>query len=519
MKHLGLLPLLIGAMLATSAEAEIASVKVKGGALAGEVADGVSVYKGIPFAAPPIGDLRWKAPRKLKPWKGVLAASDFAPGCMQDTSFSKIFVDREDVSEDCLYLNVWTPAASAKEKLPVMVWIYGGGFAIGRTSTPIYDGANLAKKGVVFVSIAYRVGPLGFMAHPELTAEAGGASGNYGLMDQIAGLKWVKANIAKFGGDPGNVTIFGESAGAISVSTLAASPMAKGLFHKAISESGGNFSPPRGSGDDGGLTTRSLQSAEEQGVALLAGLGVHDLKSARALPADAITKVGGPMGTFWPTYDGRFLPRDQYRLYEDGQFNDTPILIGTNSDEGALFQPPTVTPADYEAAIRAGYGEKADEILALYPYATDAEARQASANIFRETAFAWPTWVWARLQAQKGDGAVYSYYFDYKTPRSPNGANHADEMRFVFGNYAPPWGPATERDEELTAEFMGYWTNFAKTGNPNGPGLAEWPRFTTENQEVMGLGDKTGAMEVPNLTPLTVFDDYYAWRRKLIEAQ
>lgn len=519
MKHLGHLLLLIGIMFATSAEAEIASVKVKGGELAGEVEGDLAVYKGIPFAAPPVGDLRWKAPQKLKPWKGVRAASEFAPGCMQDISFSKIFADREDVSEDCLYLNVWTPAKSAKDKLPVMVWIYGGGFAIGRTSTPIYDGANLAKKGVVFVSVAYRVGPLGFLAHPELTAEAGGASGNYGLMDQIAGLKWVKANIAKFGGDPRNVTIFGESAGAISVSMLAASPSAGGLFHKAISESGGNFSPPRGSGNDGGFTTRSLQNAEEQGIAFLAGLGVHDIKAARALPAEPITNAGGPMGTFWPNYDGRVLPRDQYRLYEDGLFNDTPILIGTNSDEGSLFQPPKVTPTEYEAAIRAGYGEKAQSILSLYPYATDAEARQASANVFRETAFAWPTWVWARLQAQNGNGPIYGYYFDYRTPRSPNGANHADEMRFVFGNHAPPWGPATERDQELTAQFMGYWTNFAKTGDPNGPGLAEWPRFTTRNQQVMGLGDKTGAMDVPNLAPLEAFDDYYAWRRTQIEAQ
>jgi para-nitrobenzyl esterase len=502
---------------AIPAQAQIQSALVAGGTVAGTAEDGLSVFKGIPFAAPPVGELRWKGPQPVRRWHGVRSAAAFAPSCMQDMDMLKIFGGPEDISEDCLYLNVWTPATSPRQRLPVMVWIYGGGFAFGATNLPLYDGKNLAQRGVVLVSIAYRVGPLGFMAHPALTLEGRGSSGNYGLADQIAGLKWVRANIARFGGDPANVTIFGESAGGISVSMLAASPAAKGLFQKAISESGGNFGPVRVSETDGGLNMRSLSSTEAQGSALLQELGAADIKAARALSAAAIQKLAGPMGRYWPTVDGRLIAGDQYGLYQARRFNDTPVLMGSNSDEGSLFMPPKVTPDEFVAAIRAGYAQKADAVLAAYPHATEAEARQAMANVFRETAFAWPTWTWSRFQARQGKGAVYVYYFDHKTPRDPNGSNHGDEMRFVFGNHVQPFEPANPRDQELTAQFMGYWTNFAKTGDPNGPGLPEWPRFTSANAEVMALGDRTGAMAQPNLAPLQVFDDYYAWRRELAE--
>jgi para-nitrobenzyl esterase len=495
--------------------AQIPSALVAGGTVAGTAEDGLSVFKGIPFAAPPVGELRWKAPQPVLPWHGVRSASAFAPSCMQAMDMLKIFGGPDDISEDCLYLNLWTPAKSPRERLPVMVWITGGGFAFGATNLPLYEGKSLAQRGVVLVSIAYRVGPLGFMAHPALTREGGGSSGNYGLADQVAGLKWVRANVARFGGNPANVTIFGESAGGISVSMLAASPAAKGLFQKAISESGGNFGPVRVTENDGGLAMRSLSSTEAQGSALLRELGAADLKAARALPAAAIQKLGGPMGRFWPTVDGRLIVGDQYRLYHARRFNDTPVLIGTNSDEGSLFMPPKVTPDEFVAAMRAGYAQKADAVLAAYPHATEAEARQAMADVFRETAFAWHTWTWSQLQTRQGKGAVYVYYFDQKTPRDPNGSNHGDEMRFVFGNHVQPYGPPTPRDQELTAQFMGYWTNFAKTGDPNGPGLPEWPRFTSANSEVMALGDRTGAIAQPNLEPLQVFDDYYAWRREL----
>jgi para-nitrobenzyl esterase len=500
---------------AIPANGQIQSALVTGGTVAGTVEGGLSVFKAIPFAAPPVGELRWKWPQPVLPWHGVRPAKAFPPSCMQAMDMLKIFGAPEDISEDCLYLNVWTPAKSPRQRLPVMIWITGGGFALGSTNLPLYDGKNLAKRGVVLVSIAYRVGPLGFMAHPALTREGGGSSGNYGLADQIAGLNWVRANVSRFGGDPANVTIFGESAGGISVSMLAASPAAKGLFHKVISESGGNFGPVHMNETDGGLNMRSLSSTESQGSALLQELGAAEIKAARALPAAAIQKLAGPMGRYWPTVDGRLIVGDQYDLYQAQRFNDTPVLIGTNSDEGSLFMPPTVAPDEFVAAMRAGYGQKADAVIAAYPHATEAEARQALANVFRETAFAWPTWTWSRLQSSQGQGAVYVYYFDQKTPRDPNGSNHGDEMRFVFGNHVQPFGPPTPHEQELTAQFMGYWTNFAKTGDPNGPGLPAWPRFTSANAEVMALGDRTGAIAQPNLEPLQVFDDYYAWRREL----
>jgi para-nitrobenzyl esterase len=337
---------------AIPAQAQIQSALVAGGTVTGTAEDGLSIFKGIPFAAPPVGELRWKGPQPVRTWHGARSAAAFAPSCMQAMDMLKIFGGPEDISEDCLYLNVWTSAKSARQRLPVMVWITGGGFAFGATNLPLYDGKSMAQRGVVLVSIAYRVGPLGFMAHPALTREGGGSSGNYGLADQVAGLKWVRANVARFGGDPANVTIFGESAGGISVSMLAASPMAKGLFQKVISESGGNFGPARVSETDGGLGMRSLSSTEAQGSALLQELGAADLKAARALPAAAIQKLAGPMGRFWPTVDGRLIAGDQYSLYQARRFNDTPVLMGTNSDEGSLFMPPKVTPDEFVAAMR-----------------------------------------------------------------------------------------------------------------------------------------------------------------------
>ena len=499
-------------VVSLGAAGQVLSAKVAGGQVEGVAANGIVAFKGIPFAAPPVGALRWKNPQAVAPWSGVKRASAYAPSCMQDPSMLQFMQAPPGLSEDCLYLNVWTPAKAAGDRLPVMVWIYGGGFAAGTTSAAVYDGTRLAEKGVVLVSLAYRVGAFGFLAHPELSRESGKGSGNYGVEDMVAGLAWVRNNIAAFGGDPRNVTIFGESAGGIAVSMLAASPRAKGLFAKAISESGGSFAPSR-TGAEGGQLVPTLATAEALGQQFFGKLGAANLAAARALTADAIQQAQGPGlgGGFWPVDDGDVLPGDQYVLYGAGRFNDTPVLIGTNSDEGALFIRGGVTSAAFEQQVRAGYGEHADEILAANPHATDAEAVQAARNIFRDSAFAWPTWVWARLQSQKGKGAAYVYYFDHRGPQSPNGASHADEMPFVFRNMPPTASAQATAMSELVST---YWVNFAKTGDPNGAGLPAWPKFTEQNQQVMFLDAASSARPVPNVPQLRALDAYYAWRRE-----
>jgi para-nitrobenzyl esterase len=500
-------------------------ISTQSGLVQGMTGDGATVYKGIPFAAPPLGDLRWRAPQPPVAWTGVRNADKFAPACMQVPIVSKdLGMDPVTTNEDCLYLNVWTPAKSANEKLAVLVWIYGGGFTIGGTSMSLYDGMNFAKKGVILVSVAYRLGAFGFMAHPELTREQGGHSGNYGLLDQIAGLQWVKRNIAAFGGDPRRVTIFGESAGGISVSMLSASPLAKGLFRGAISESGGNFGPERQTGSEGGENMDSLARAEKNGTALLAKLGAASVADARKRSAEEILKNSPPgLGTAWPIFDGYVLLGDQYKLYEKGRYNDTAVLIGTNSDEGALFVPFVKADA-YQKTIRAGYGEYTDKILAAYPGGTDAEALRSSRDMFRDATFAWPTWTWARLQSKTGKGKVYVYYFSHRPPYpdAPQykgwGAAHAGEIAYVFGNFSATM-PAATTDRTVSEEISSYWVNFAKKGDPNGTGLPHWPAFTNTSAQVMNLDDPAKAIDVPNLQKLNVLDGYFAWRRESEKGQ
>ena len=497
-------------------------VLTQSGSVQGTTEDGIMVYKGIPFAQPPLGDLRWRAPQPPMPWSGVRTADKFAPSCMQvPVVFAALGMDAVETNEDCLYLNVWTPAKSATQStnagLPVMVWIYGGGFTLGSTATGTYNGANLAKKGVLVVSVSYRLGAFGFMAHPQLTREQEGHSGNYGLLDQIAGLQWVKRNIAAFGGDPNRVTIFGESAGGISVSMLAASPLAKGLFHGAISESGGNFAPQR-MGNEGGENMDSLATAEKNGVALLTKLGASSIADARTKSADAVLKSSPPgLGGSWPIFDGYVLLGDQYKLYEAKRYNDTNILIGTNSDEGALFVP-SITAAAYQSNVRSGYGEYADKILAAYPGGSDAEALRSARDLFRDATFAWPTWAWARLQSQTGKGKAYVYYFTHRPPYpdSPQfkdwGAAHGGEISYVFGNFAPAM-PATPMDRAVSDQISSYWANFAKTGDPTANGLPRWPVFTNSNAQAMELNDSSKAIPLPNLEKLQALDGYFAWRR------
>ncbi|HEY2480623.1 MAG TPA: carboxylesterase family protein [Caulobacteraceae bacterium] len=519
-------PLLL-ALTLVAAPTLAQTVRTEGGVLRGTTtADGLAVYKAIPFAAPPVGALRWRPPAPAAPWAGVRAADAFAPACMQvSAAYLDFGIPALPVSEDCLYLNVWTPAKTKAERLPVMVWIQGGAFVSGGAAIPLYSGEHLARRGVVVVSLAYRLGAFGLLASPELSAEERGASGNWGLMDQVAALKWVKRNIAAFGGDPHRVTVFGESAGAIAVSMLAASPAARGLFQRAISQSGGSFAPPKRD-KEGGTNVLPLRVAEARGAAFLKSLGAADLAAARRVPAEAVLKAAEKQagGEFWPTIDGRVIVGDQYRLYEAGKYNVTPVLIGTNADEGALFVP-AVKAADYQARVRAGFGDWADRILAAYPGATDAQALRSERDLFRETAFAWHTWAWARLQAQRtsssGRGAVFIYDFAHRPPY-PNpafthdwGAAHAAEIPYVFGTFEaqPFMAAAGAADRALSDQMQAYWVNFARTGDPNGPGLPRWPAYTAAAPEEMHFDGELKAGPVSNLDKLKVIDGYYAWLR------
>jgi para-nitrobenzyl esterase len=347
-----LIAIFLTCAFAQIAVSQIQTAKVTGGEVQGVVTEGISIFKGIPFAAPPVGDLRWKAPTPLTPWTGVKKADAFGHACMQA---SGAMGNTAPVSEDCLYLNVWTPAKKPGEKIPVIVWIYGGGFSGGSTSTPMYDGMGFAKKGVVLVSVAYRVGAFGFLAHPELSRESGKGSGTYGIEDMIAGLQWVKKNIVKFGGDPSKVTIFGHSAGGFAVNMLAASPVAKGLFRGVISMSGGSFAPLQTSNQGGiGMSIPELKVAESTGEAFLKKLGAADIKAARAMSAEVIQKNvggGGGGGGFRPVADGYVIPSDLYSIYQARRFNDTPILLGNTSNElGSMGggRGKTITAAQFE---------------------------------------------------------------------------------------------------------------------------------------------------------------------------
>jgi para-nitrobenzyl esterase len=487
------------------------AVKVEGGLVQGVAESGLAVYKGIPFAAPPIGDLRWKAPQPVIVWSGVRNADRFAPACMQSMGSPP----PSGVSEDCLYLNVWTPATSATEKLPVLVWIYGGGFNGGATSYPVHDGAKLAKRGVVLVSIAYRVGVTGFFAHPELSAESPShSSGNYGLLDMIAGLRWISRNIAAFGGDPARVTIFGESAGGIAVSMLCASPVAKGLFHGAISQSGGSFGPSN-KNPQPGENMRLLADSEASGVEFAKAAGASSIKDLRALTPEKLLEARrGQRGMAWPIVDGYVIPDDQYRLYESGRFNDTPILVGYNSDEGLSFTR-VKTADEYIRGVRERYGPFADRLLAAYPTDGDRVAKTAR-DLARDSAFGWHTWSWARLQSARGKGKAYCYYFDQHPPRMPgtpeadHGTPHGVDVPYVFENLE---STATADDRHISSTMAAYWTNFAKRGDPNGQGLPAWPAFSDQTPVVMHLGPTARTDAVPSVDSLKVLDQYFAWRR------
>ena len=508
-----LVTLLVPLRSAASAE----TVRVEKGLLRGTVENGLRVYRGIPYAAPPVGDLRWKPPQPARSWKGVRTADQFGRACMQT---NPAIANLPAPSEDCLYLNVWTPAKSAGDKLPVLFWIHGGGFVAGAPAEKLYDGEWLARKGVVVVSIAYRLGVFGFLAHPELSAESPHqVSSNYGLLDMIAGLQWVQKNISTFGGDPKQVTIMGESAGAGAVSILCASPLTKGLFRGAIAESGASFGPVRANASFG--ESEPLASAEKRSIDWLSSIGVSSIEQLRKIPAEKLqTMVPHQFGWARPNVDGWVIAGDQYKLYESDQYNDVPVLTGYNSDEGATFGNPKSQEA-YVQSVRKRYQQFADKILAVYPGGETPFDKRTERTLMRDSAFGWNAWVWARLQTKTGKSKVFLYYFDEKAEIPPGsepgayGARHASELPYVFRQLTEHGRPApTPKDEALSDMMRTYWTNFVKTGNPNGTGLPKWPAYNDVEPQMLHIeSGNTKAGPLVNTNGLKLLDEYFAWIR------
>jgi para-nitrobenzyl esterase len=472
----------------------------------------VRVFKGIPFAAPPVGELRWRPPQAPANWNGVRAGDAFSANCMQRSAAGGAFPpyggDRSAtrMSEDCLYLNVYTTAKDSDARLPVMVWIHGGALTSGAGA--IYEGEELARKGVVVVTINYRLGVFGFFAHSELTKESEHhAAGNYGLLDQVAALRWVQKNIAAFGGDPRRVTIFGESAGSWSVNYLTASPLARGLFQRAIGESGGEFAPGR-----------TLADAEQDGVKFAESVGATSLVALRALPADKIEAANPPRTS--ADVDGWFLPEDVYATFAHGKQNDVATIVGSNADEGTIFTPATLTAQSLRDQSRGVFGADADAFFAQYPFTTDEEARAARAASMRDQTFGWEMRTWARAQTATGKSKVYLYFFSHVPPvanRDRVGAQHGAEIPYALnwpnGKYSASvaW---QDLDRKLAEQVSSYWVNFAATGEPNTKGLPPWPAYRVKDDLLLEFGDRVAAAPVPHKAALDFFDKYVERRRK-----
>ncbi|MSQ70290.1 MAG: carboxylesterase family protein [Betaproteobacteria bacterium] len=521
-------------------------VRTEGGLLSAvPTADGVvRAFKGVPYARPPLGALRWQPPQPVEAWQSVRRADRFPPRCVQPDRPEKSvsYYGPEAQSEDCLYLNVWTGASSAAERRPVMVWFHGGAYYIGSGALPIFDGEQLARNGVVLITVNYRLGKLGFLAHPDLSKEsAQRVSGNYGLMDQIAALRWVRDNIAAFGGDPQRVTIFGQSAGSTSVACHMISPLSKGLFQRAIGQSGGIFGPIAGSTNTGD-TTQSLQGAEQKGLEWARAIGAasaaelraksaEDLQLAR--PGQAAGAAGvsdpakSPMGAFdtaWAIVDGYVLPDSGYDVFGRGAQNDVPLLTGSTAREGATMLSVKSLQA-YAELVRAEYGDRADALLKLYPAQSDEEAGEMSQAVLADRTFNWQNWTWVRRQAQTGKSKAFYYRFSKVPPFPPGaayleqdpatklGAFHAAEIPYIYRNLQArkwPWQPG---DRELSELISTYWVNFAASGDPNGPGLPLWPAFDAHTEAMMCFDDTTRLAPVPHRERLAFWDAFYTKMR------
>ncbi|MDB5009453.1 MAG: carboxylesterase [Mucilaginibacter sp.] len=486
-------------------KAEDSPIKIETGLITGVKSKNSDViaYKGVPFALPPVKELRWKAPQPAKPWTGIRKCATYGPDPVQNppkpmSMWSEEFlIPKESIrSEDCLYLNVWTTAKPTQEKRPVLVWIYGGGFNSGGADVPIYDGEATATKGIVFVSFNYRVGIFGSFAHPELTKESGySASGNYGLLDQIAALKWVQKNIAAFGGDPENVTIAGQSAGSMSVNCLIASPLAKNLFQKAIAESGASMV-----GSVRGM--RNLQQATEQGITIAQTLKTTTLADLRNIPAEDLQNRA--KGAFGPIVDGYVLPEAIPATFAANKQNNVMLLTGWNENEGMLYG--TLKNAeDFRKQAEQTYGANAGLFLTYYPANTEDEATSSQYKLSKDIMFGIQNYTLANVESERGT-KVYVYRFTHKVPGTGIyeniGAFHTGEVGYAYDNLKfinRPWQPA---DHELAHTISSYWANFIKYGNPNGKGLPNWPSYTTNSNQIMILGDTPTAKALPDKAAL-----------------
>ena len=457
-------------------------VKVDGGQISGKLVDGVRVFKGIPFAAPPVGDLRWKAPQSVVPWDGVRPADKFGSQCVQ-TPYpvgSVYAMAPAPRSEDCLYLNVWT-AGGAGDKRPVMVWIHGGAWTRGAADIATYDGASLARRGVVVVTVNYRLGPLGLLAHPELTAESPQhSSGNYAILDHIAALRWVQHSIAAFGGNPANVTIFGESAGSWSVNVMQATPLSRGLFHRVIGESGGQF----------GRIPR-LDDAEQGGLALANAVGADSLKALREIPAEKLVAV--PAFRSSVNVDGWVLPDDVRTTFAQKKDSRVPVLVGSNADEWTTLGSPATFPKtmdEFRARIEAQFPGLSREFDAAYPVKSEADIAGAMLGLGRDLTFSLEMRTWARMVTAAGQRA-YLYQFTHIPPgpdATTRRAYHASEIQYVFGNLRNPAFAFGDADRKLCEAMSSYWVNFATSGNPNGKGLPTWAAYEASKEPYLELG-------------------------------
>ncbi len=502
-------------------------VKTATGVVEGAEENGVRAFKGIPFAAPPVGDLRWKPPQPVQNWTGVRQATQFGPRCMQRAIFGDMNFRSNGMSEDCLYLNVWTPAKSSSERLPVLVYYYGGGYMAGDGSEPRYAGAAMAAKGIVALTVNYRLGVFGFFAHPELTKEsAQHASGNQGLLDQAAALRWVQQNIAAFGGDPKRVTIAGESAGSTSVSALMASPLSRDLIAGAIGESGALIKPT--------LAPVPLAEGERAGVTFATGVGADSLAALRAMPAEQLLEATAKpnLPRFNATIDGYYLPKSVVEIFAAGEQAHVPLLVGWNTEENnyrSVLGPNEPTPENFKKALGSLYGEQAEEAARLYAASTNDEVMQSATDLASDRFIAYSTWKWFDLHTRTGKSQVYRYLYARPRPAMnasmgnataglaggvirnsgaapappARGAVHSAEIEYAMGNLGTntvyAWTPD---DYKVSDTFQAYFANFVKTGDPNSSGLLQWPASTPSEVHVMRI-DVT-----PRVDPDTHRDRY-----------